>query len=521
MVATPHHLASMAAARILIEGGNAVDAAIAANAVLTVVYPHNCSLGGDAFWLIYHSSTGKLRGLNGSGRSPYSATREFFKDQGMSQIPLRGILPVTVPGVVDSWCTMLEEYGSRELREVLRPAIHYAREGFPVGEKLSRWIKYAAPVLSACPTSKKIFLRGGRASELGEILVQRDLARTLDKLAKGGREVFYEGDISESIVKFCRQNGGLLSEQDFTDHKSDWIEPIGASYRGYGVYEFPPNSQGVAALLGLNIVEGFDLAPLGHLSAQSIHLMVEAKKLAFADRDRYVSDPERSDIPVEELISKSYGRKRRRKIDLCKAMGRPSPGNPFGGDTVYLATLDKDGNAVSLIQSIYFDFGCGMVAGDTGILLQNRGAYFSLSDDHVNRLEPHKRTLHTLAPAMMFENDELRMVFGTMGGDGQPQTHLQLVTNIVDFGMNIQEAIEAPRWLHGRVEIGELEQVLNLEEGIRPAVVRELRRKGHRVRVLERWNEKFGHAQAIFIHPSSKVLMGGADPRGDGVAVGW
>lgn len=521
MIATPHYLASFSGARVLLRGGNAVDAAIAANAVLNVVYPHMCSIGGDAFFLIYPSKTGELKGLNASGRAPYAATRSFFKEKGMSQIPLRGILAVTVPGVVDGWCTLLEEYGSSKLSELLKPAIYYAKDGFPISEKLSKAIKDTIPVLSAYPTSADIFLRGDKAPETGEILIQKDLARTFKQIAKEGQKIFYKGDITESIVEFSKQNGGLLSEEDFANHKSDWVKPIGTNYRGYNVYESPPNSQGITTLLELNIAEGFDPFALGYLSADLIHIMVETKKLAFEDRDKYISDPGKVDIPVRELLSKGYAERRRKKIDPNKALEMVNPRKPAYGDTVYVSVVDKDRNAVSLIQSIYFTFGSGMVARDTGILLHNRGAYFSLEDDHVNRLEPHKRTLHTLAPAMMFKDDELSMVFGTMGGDGQPQTQLQLILNSVDFKMNVQQAIEAPRWLHGRVEIGEAENVLNLEEGISSDVVRKLKTKGHQIKILERWDENFGHAQAISINPTNKVLMGGADPRGDGVAIGW
>jgi len=521
MIATPHYLASFAGARILLKGGNAFDAAVAANAVLNVVYPHNCSPGGDAFWLIFESKTGKLRALNGSGRSPYGATRSSFNERGLSRIPLRGILSVTVPGTVDSWCTVLEEHGGMKLSELLEPAIHYAQNGFPVSEKLSEAIRDNASILSANQYAAKIFLRGGKVPEPGEILIQEDLARTFKEIAAQGRDAFYRGKISKAIVDFSRRIGGLLSEEDFADHRSDWVEPISTTYRDYDVYAFPPNSQGITTLLELNLVEGFDPRMLGYLSADLIHLLVEAKKLAFADRDRYISDPEKVKVPVRELLSKDYATRRREEINSQRAMVSARPGNPVGGDTIYLAIVDKEGNAVSLIQSIYFSFGSGLVAGDTGILLQNRGAYFSLEEDHVNRLEPGKRTLHTLAPAMMFKDDRLRMVFGTMGGDGQPQTHLQLIVNILDFKMNVQEAIEAPRWRHGRVTIGESQDLLHLEEGISPDVAKRLQEIGHRIEILNRWNENFGHAQAILVNPRNNVLMGGADPRGDGVALGW
>jgi len=520
MIATPHYLASFVGAKVLSEGGNAIDAAVAANAVLGVVYPHNTGLGGDSFWIIHHAKTGKSVALNASGRAPYAATAQFFKEKGMTRIPLRGILPVTVPGVVDGWCTVIEKFGTLPLSRLLQPAIHYAEHGFPVSEKLSRSIEENVSVLSEHPTSARVFLKNGTPAAPGQILIQEHLARSLRLIAEQGREAFYSGDICRSILKLSRQVGGFLSEEDFAAHKSDWVEPISTTYRDLHVYAVPPNSQGITSLQELNLAEGFDPRSLGYLSPDLIHVMVETKKLAFADRDGYVSDPATTRIPVGELLSKQYARGRRRLISPDRAAKDTVSNRPAQGDTVYVTAVDAEGNAVSVNESIYFSFGSGMVAGDTGILLQNRGAYFSLEEKHVNKIEPHKRTLHTLSPLMMFKDDELVMAFGTMGGDGQPQTHLQLVLDIVDFGMNAQEAIEAPRWLHGRTEIGQAEDTLSLEEGISPDVVRELERRGHKTRVLERWDETFGHAQAILVNKTNKILTGGADPRGDGAAIG-
>jgi len=534
LVASPHYLATAAGLRILQQGGNAVDAAVATNAVLNVVYPHMCSPGGDAFWLIYLAAEGRLRGLNASGRAPYAATRAFFEERGLTSIPPRGLLPVTVPGVVDGWGVALETCGTMSLAQVLEPAISYAQDGFPVSARLSRWIEQNAEVLREYPTSARIFLREGRAPRQGEILRQEDLARSLQTIAKDGCTAFYRGPIATAIARFCAENGGLLSAQDLADHRSDWVEPISITYRGYTVYEFPPNAQGLAALLALNIVEGFDLSSLGHQSAEYLHLLIEAKKLAFADRDQYIADPDFVDIPVQELLSKEYAATRRALIDPRRAAQRVTAGDPFGphpnplpegegvvrgGDTIYLCVVDGQGNAVSLIQSIYFAFGCGVVAGDTGIILHNRGAYFSLDPHHVNRLEPHKRPFHTLTPAMVFRDSRPYLVLGTMGGDGQPQTHLQLISNLVDFGLDVQEAIEAPRWLSGRFLLGDPIDMLNVEGRFPAKVLDQLAARGHHIKVLEDWAEVMGHAQAIMINRS--VLMGGADPRGDGAALGW
>jgi gamma-glutamyltranspeptidase/glutathione hydrolase len=522
MVASPHYLATAAGLRILQQGGNAVDAAVATSAVLTVVYPHMCSPGGDAFWLIHPAEEGRLRGLNASGRAPYAATRAFFEGRGLTSIPLRGLLPVTVPGVVDGWGVALRRYGTMSLAKVLEPAVGYAQEGFPISAKLSRWMEQNAEVLHKYPTSARVFLGEGGPARPGKILRQEDLARSLRTIGQEGCRAFYRGRIAEAIVRFCAENGGLLSAQDLVDHRSDWVEPIGITYRGHTIYEFPPSTQGLAALLALNIVEGFDLPSMERQSAEYLHLLVEAKKLAFADRDRYISDPDFVEIPVQELSSMEYAAARRASIDLHEAARQVSAGHPPGGDTVYLCVVDRQGNAVSLIQSIYFAFGCGVVVGDTGIILQNRGAYFSLDPSHVNRLEPHKRPFHTLTPAMVFKDDQPYLVLGTMGGDGQPQTHLQIISNIVDFGLDVQEAIEAPRWLSGRFLLGdEPADLLSVEGRFQVKVLDQLVAKGHRIEVLEDLAEVMGHAQAIMIAPDSGVLMGRADPRGDGVALGW
>lgn len=521
MVASPHYLASFAGARILLEGGNAIDAAIACNAVLNVVYPHMCSPGGDLFMLIHARGATAPVALNASGRAPYAATREYFSARGMETIPLRGLLPVTVPGAVDGWAAALERYGTRSLTEVLQPAIAYAEEGFPLTEKVVRWLAENRAVLSSYPSSFRLFFPPGRTPSAGDTLRFPELGRTLRQIARQGRDVFYRGEIAQAIVRFSQENGGLLSMEDLADHQADWVDPLSTTYRGFTIYEMPPNSQGLAPLLALNIVEQYDVASLRPGTPECIHTLVEAIKLAFADRDRYVSDPAFVDIPLRELLSKDYAHKQAARINPHQATPRVPPGVPQGGDTVYLCAADQAGNVVSLIQSLYFAFGSGVVAGNTGILLQNRGAYFSLNPDHVNRLEPHKRTLHTLAPAMAYRDGRPALVFGTMGGDGQPQTHLQFLCNVIDFGMDIQEALAAPRWLYGRFVIGEQMDALNIEARVPEEVHRALERKGHKVNVLPSWAEVVGHAQAIVMDAERGIFIGAADPRSDGAAVGW
>jgi gamma-glutamyltranspeptidase len=522
LVASPHYLASQAGVDILKKGGSAVDAAIATNAVLNVVYPHMCGIGGDAFWLIFDAGKEDLAFLNASGRSPYGANTDYFKKSGMSSIPLRGLLPVTVPGAVDGWFEAHSRYGKLSMPHLLEPAIGYAREGYPITHIFSFKIHEAAPELSRFPTSKNLFLPGGKVPKPGELLINRGLANSLEKIAHEGRDVFYEGEIARKIVKFSEENGGLLSEKDFEDTKSTWGKPISTTYRDYTVFETAPNSQGLAALMILNLLEEYDLSSLVYQSPDHLHLMIEAKKVAFADRNRYVSDPDLVKIPVDELLSKEYAARRRSLIRQDRAADATaiSPGN-FGRDTIYLCVVDESGNAVSLIQSLYFSFGSAVVAGDTGILLQNRGAYFSLDGNHVNCLQPHKRTFHTLMASMTFKKGKPYMIFGTSGADGQPQTHVQVMTSVFDFGLNIQSAIEAPRWLSGRRLVNQPEGSLTLEGRFSVKVVEELRKRGHQVNVVEDWSSDMGCSHGIIIHPENGLRMGGSDPRSDGAAIGY
>jgi gamma-glutamyltranspeptidase/glutathione hydrolase len=521
MVASHHPVASLAAIEILKKGGSAVDAAIAANAVLGVVYPHMCGIGGDLFMLIYSAKDKKVYALNASGRSPYAMTRDYFKQKGVDKIPFQGsLLPVSVPGVVDGWDQALKRFGRMTLGEVLQPAIETAENGFAVTANLAGWSSGSHDLLLKTPTTAQTLTREGKPLRAGDVVVMKDLAESLRKIAAGGRDVFYQGALAQAIVKYMQENGGLLNLKDLADHRSDWVEPITTTYRGHTVYEFPPPTQGIALLQMLNTLEAYDLKKLGPNSAETLHLFAEAKKLAFADLDKYISDPDFVKIAVETLASKEYADTRRKLIDLNLAAVTVTPGDPRG-DTTPLQVVDREGNAVTLIQSIYFAWGSGVIAGDTGILLQNRAGYFSLDPTHVNRLEPHKRTFHTLNPVMVFKDSKPFLLTAAQGAGGQVQTLLAILTNIIDFGMNVQEAVEAPRWLHGGVRPGDPPDIFNLEGRIAAEVAKALETKGHKVKVQPPFTQVMGSIQAIMLDPKSGALWGAGDPRADGVALGY
>lgn len=523
IVTSGHHLASIAGVDILKRGGNAVDAAIAAAAVLCVVRPHSVSLGGDVFMLIYDATEGKVTALNASGPAPQKASRRFFLDRGEEKIPLEGMVSASVPGLVDGWARALEAYGSMTFDQVLQSAIEYAEKGFPMYQKLCDVISKNSSLLARCPSSKRVFL-AKYPPRPGKLLVQEDLASSLRKIASGGRDAFYRGEIAEAIDRFSAENGGLITKQDLARYQSEFYEPISTTYRGFEVFEQPPVSQGLILLQELNIVEGFDLARLGHNSAESIHLMVEAKKLAFEDRLNYISDPDFVDVPLQRLLSKEHAAEQRARIDPNRAMsrGKPADTENFEGDTTYLAVVDKEGNAVSLIESIYSNFGCGSVVEGTGVLLNNRLSAFSLLNTHVNRLEPGKKTTHTLNNYIVFRDGALFLVGGTPGADDQVQSNLQIIVNVIDHGMSIQQAIEAPRWSsRPGTAPGEesLPYELQLERRIPNETRKGLERRGHLVKVVGDWS--FGGAEAVLVDPASGALMGGADPRRDGYAIGW
>lgn len=521
MIATSHYLASAAGFTMLQRGGSAVDACIAANATLAVVYNHMSGLGGDLFAQVWDPDTGKVRALNGSGRSGERVTIDVYKSRGWDKIESRGPLAAnTVPGVVDAWSRLHADYGRLEWAELLQPAIDHATNGFPISLKFRDFIASYADVLRQFDDTARVFLPGGKAPVAGSIFRQPDLGRSLKLVAEQGAEGFYRGELAERLVKGLQQAGGLLTAADFDAHTSDWVDPLRTTYRGFEVTELPPNTQGIATLMLLNLLEGHDFRQIGEGTADYYHLMAEAVKLAFADRDRWVTDPTTLDIPYDRLLSKEYAGQRRKQIDMERAQPPSGIGPGVGGDTIYMCATDKDGLAVSLIQSVYFEFGSGFMPEGTGILLQNRGSFFQLDPEHPNALQPRKRTFHTIIPAMALRDGKPALLFGTMGGEGQPQTQAAMLTRMVDYGFNVQEAIEAPRWLYGRTW-GEESKSLKLEARIPDGVAAELSRRGHDVSYVEHWSQTMGHAQAIWFDRENGVLHGGADPRGEGMAIGW
>ena len=519
MVATSQPLASQAGLDVLKRGGNAVDAAIAMAAVLNVTEPNMTGIGGDAFMMVYSSKTKKLEGLNASGRAPRALNLEHFTSRGVKQMPTTGMEAVTVPGAFDGWVTLLEKHGSMKLADLLAPAIELAEHGFPVMEKTAADWEPEVPRLKLTPAAASTFLIDGRAPRPGEIVVQKNLARTFRTLAKGGRDAFYRGEIARAIVEYCQKNGGFLRMEDFAAQKSEWVEPISTTYKGHTLYEMPPNGQGMTALLLLNILEGIDLSSMRNDPERYYHALIEATKIAFADRNRFIADPAFSKVPVKELLDKDYAAKRRALINPDKAIDVPSYGDiRTGSDTTYFSVIDKDRNAVSFINSIYFAFGSAVVAGDTGIMLQNRGAGFSLDPDHPNRLEPGKRPFHTIIPAMVFKDGRLLMSYGVMGGDIQPQGHAQVLVNLIDRGLNLQQAIDAPRvrYLSGRGVM--------MEDALTAPVIEALIRRGHE-RIMPgpglTHRALMGGGQAIMIDPATGALLGASDPRKDGLALGY
>ena len=524
-IATSQPLATAAGLRVLQSGGNAIDAAIAAAAVLSVVEPTMNGVGGDLFAIVYSARDKKIHGLNASGRAPAAMTLEAFKQRGLQRIPLRGELSVSVPGVVDGWHELLSKHGTRTMAQALEPAIMYARDGYAVSEIIADQWKSVESVLAGDPRAASVFLTNGKAPAPGDIVRNTALASTLELIAKGGRDAFYKGPIARAIGDDMQRRNGFLTAKDLADHKSDWVEPLSITYRGYQVFELPPNTQGVAALETLNILEGFDLKSLGHNSAAYLHLLVEAKRIAFADRGAWLGDY-RATPPkaLEQMLSKEYAAARRKEINKDKAAddykplaidGRPTPGSgddPVGrGDTIYLTAADAEGNVISLIQSIYETFGSGVVAGDTGIVLHNRGNLFSLDAGHPNALGTGKRPFHTLIPAMVLKDGTPWVSFGVMGGDMQAQGHVQVLLNLVEFGMNIQEAGEAARFRHSGSGLA-LESVVSQEARAG------LTSRGHKVISSP---GVFGGFQGILIDPKTRVLMAGSDPRKDGMAAGW
>jgi gamma-glutamyltranspeptidase / glutathione hydrolase len=525
IIATSQPLASAAGLRVLQEGGNAIDAAVTAAAVLAVVEPTMNGLGGDLFAIVYDAKTKTLRGLNASGRAPAAATIDEFKRRKLDSIPYRGELSISVPGVVDGWHELLSKHGTISFAQALGPATGYARDGFAVSEIIANQWSDAASVLAQDPVAASVYLPGGKPPAQGDVFRNPKLAATFETLVKGGRDVFYRGAIGKAIATDIKRRNGLVAESDLAEHVSDWVAPISTSYRGHDVYELPPNTQGVVALQMLNILEGFDLAPLRHNSAEYLHLLVEAKRIAFADREAWLADYASVDKDtLSRMLSKEYAAERRREIDRGRAareyrpMSRRGSAPPVAheppqarGDTIYLTVADRHGNVVSLIQSIFENFGSGIVAGDTGIVLHNRGNLFSLDAAHPNALKPGKRPFHTLIPAMVMKDGRPWLSYGVMGGDMQPQGHVQVLLNLIDFKMNIQEAGEAPRFRHSAAGLA-------LESAISPEARFGLDQRGHRI---IHTIGSFGGFQGILFDHTRGVMMAGSDPRKDGLAIGY
>lgn len=523
MAATSHPLATMVALDILKMGGSAVDAAIAANAILGLMEPTGCGIGGDLFALIWEADTKKLHGLNASGRSPKSLEIDHFHQNGYTSIPRSGPLSVSVPGAVDGWFEMHKNFGKLSMESILQPAIDYAYEGFPVSELVAHYLALTVDRLGHYPNFKETYMPDGRMPAKGELFRNPDLAATYEKLASEGRDVFYEGEIASTIAEYIHENGGFLSVEDLAAHRSEWVTPVSTKYRGYDVWQIPPNGQGIAVLQLLNILEGFDIAGMGFGSADYIHHFTEAKKLVYEDRAAYYADMDFSPVPVQKLISKAYADERRKRIDPDKAAKRYDAGLEEQPNTIYLTVADQHGNMVSLIQSNYRGMGSGMTPYGLGFVLQNRGEGFTLQEGRFNTYAPGKRPFHTIIPGFITLEGEAYMSFGVMGGGMQPQGQAQVVINMIDFGMNLQEAGDAPRMHHyGSSEpTGQRMQdggILNLESGFDYEVIRELLQKGHTIQ----WaTGPFGGYQAIMWDAVNQVYYGASESRKDGMAAGY
>ncbi|MEL6534638.1 MAG: gamma-glutamyltransferase [Bacteroidota bacterium] len=526
MAATSQPLATQAALQVLQQGGTAMDAAIAANAVLGLVEPASCGIGGDVFAIVWDAETEQLYGFNGSGRSPMSLDIDYFMNKGMDEIPLFGPLAVSTPGTVDGWFMMHEKFGKLPMTDILAPAIAYGREGFPVSEVIAWEMATNYQNKVDLPGFAETYLPNGRPPRKGEVFVNADLANTYELIAKEGRDAFYKGEIARTIDAYMKKHGGFLAYEDLAAHQGEWVEPLSTNYRGYDVWELPPNGQGTAALQMLNILEGYDIASMGFGSPEYLHVLTEAKKLAYEDRAKFYADPDFNELPIEELLSKGYAAERSQLINPNQAAST-YPAGDFEietGNTTYITVADKDGNMVSLIQSIYYEFASGMVPDGLGFVLQNRGQMFNVTDrNHANALEPGKRPFHTIIPAFITKEGKPWVSFGLMGGAVQPQGHAQIVMNLIDFGMNLQEAGDAPRMRH----VGSSQPTgsvmtdggtLNLESGFSYETIRELRKLGHKIGTGV---GIYGGYQAIGVDPKSGVYSGASESRKDGQAAGY
>lgn len=523
MAATSQPLATQVCLDILKAGGNAIDAAIAGNAVLGLVEPTGNGMGGDLFAIIWDAETRQLYGLNASGRSPQSLSLDYFQKNGMKTIPAYGPLPVSVPGCVDGWFEMHKKFGSLEMEEILAPAIRYAREGFPVSELIAYYMGRSAIRLQQYPGFKETYMPGGTTPAKGEVFKNPYLANTFEKIAKGGRDEFYKGDIAKTIAKYIKEQGGFLGYEDLANHQSEWVEPLSTNYRGFDLWELPPNGQGPAALQIMNILEGYDIASMGFGSEEYIHTFIEAKKLAYEDRAKYYSDPDFNVLPIEALISKEYASERRMLIDPNRAANNYPAGKLEQGNTIYMTVADGQGNMVSLIQSNYRGMGSGMTPDGLGFILQDRGELFSLEEGHLNCYAPGKRPFHTIIPAFVTKEGKPFLSFGVMGGGMQPQGHAQILVNLIDFGMNLQEAGDAPRIHH----IGSSQPTgskmtdggtVLLETGIDYEVIRGLIKKGHTIQFDV---GGYGGYQAILFDEKNGVYYGASESRKDGQAAGY
>ncbi len=526
MVATSHPLATQIGLDILKQGGNAIDAAIAANAALGLMEPTSNGIGGDLFAIVWDAKTGALYGLNASGRSPQTLSLEWFRENGHETVPPYGPLPVSVPGTVDGWFELHGRFGKLTMSEILKPTIDYARNGHPVHETIQYYWNLSVDRLSKYPGFAEQMTLDGRAPRVGELWKNPNLANTLERIGKEGRDLFYRGDMARTIGDYMKENGGFLSYEDMAAHKSEWVEPQSVNYRGYDVWELPPNGQGIAALQMLMLMEPYDVAAMGFGSADYVHLFLEAKKIAYEDRARFYADPDFSDIPVQQLLSSEYAAERGKLLDMKKAAGEYPHGDPAAlreGDTIYLTTADAEGNMVSLIQSNYRGMGSGMTPPGLGFVLQDRGELFNLEAGHANSFAPGKRPFHTIIPAFITRDGKPWISFGVMGGGMQPQGHVQIVVNLIDFGMNLQEAGDAPRIHHsGSSEpTGEVMSdggIVNLETGLDYEVIRELVRRRHKIQYA---NGPYGGYQAIMKDPDSGVYFGASESRKDGQAAGY
>jgi gamma-glutamyltranspeptidase/glutathione hydrolase len=540
MVATTHPLAAEIGVEVLKSGGNAMDAAIAANAAMGLMEPMSCGVGGDLFAIVYWQKgavrgggglegrpigAGRMYGLNASGRSPLKLSLETFRAKGITEIPMTGPLSWSVPGCVDGWRVLLDAFGTRGLGDLLQPAIHYASAGFPVPRTIAGLWKNNVDFLQPSPDAVATYLPDGKPPLEGETFRNPRLGETYRLLAEQGPDAFYKGTIAKQIVEFSAANGGYFSLEDFARHTSTWVEPVSSNYRGYDVFEIPPPGQGISVLQILNILEGFDLGQMGRDSADWWHLFAEAKKLAYADRGQFYADPEFVTVPTQELISKKYAAKRRERIDMRRAAAEVPFGNPEWGksDTIYMTVVDKDRNCVSLIQSVYRSFGSGLVPGKLGFALQNRGTLFALDEKHPNCFAPGKRPFHTIIPSFVMKNDKPHFCFGVMGGDMQPQGQVQVLVNMIDFGMNIHDAGAAPRMMHegSQTPTGKPANGVGsmwAEKEISQATLDDLKSRGHQIAYGPINN---GGYQGILLDETSGVLQGASETRRDGRAVGY